>query len=619
MRKIIFIQLFFFYTCSVFAQASLAAEDMIDDIAVTTASGEKVAYTLVRDAIQKAQWYYMPAQSRLYEIMTASGRTPEPEFTLIKYQYNDPKNPGQLLEGGVLQFAIVMSPDNVALDNLRKALVAKVGNQNIRLAALPMKSAHVRLVTPKGDFIAEGTETAGIAPLLANQKMVFSLALTKIGTDIYNALVNSNTGMGVAVDFSYNGLTPPAGFKIIVNWDESYKFFSKNEIMRAKVAGMYSWFSGSAEYKREKQQIVQDLKMSRCITVEATSGEQVSDTMLYRYIDPILQKITTEMFNTSEFKNRMDSLLVAEALEKDTTVRKDDKGGLLNFFRISGGYSVAIKDIRMTKKVNDTISFNIKQLVERKSTAGGFVGLGKYSQAIKDKLAIVVAGGKWQSAFFVMPPVADDDDIGIKRVALEIKLMNNGKPYSSQVFNWTKDKQWTDRNGQPRSVAAFPLLELAKDDPEMRTKSFEVKATINAGNSVLDVVQQVPAGTTENNIALPLSLVDIIKVDPDLLTFKSTTPDSKLAYVTVAITNGTNKINGTIKPKIINGAPAGARPFYWLLPKANTAASPVTADITFNLTDGSTVKWKNNGKNLNDPGMSYEIVLQDADYLQPKQ
>jgi hypothetical protein len=596
------------------SQASLAAEDMIDDLTVTSGSGEKISYTVVRDAIQKSQWYYMPAQSRLYEIVTADHRT-EPEFTLIKYQYVDPRNRNELLEGGVLQFAIVMSPDNTTLENLRAALRSKVNDPNLRLAALPLRSANVRLVTPKGEFLAQGTETAGIAPLLANQKMVFSIGLSKIGTDVYDALVNSNTGMGVAVDFSYNGLTPPAGFKIIVNWDESYKFFSKNEITRAKVAGMYNWLSGSLEYKKEKQQIVQELKMNRCISVEAVSGETVSDTMLFHYIDPILQKITTEMFDASAFKSRMDSMLVAEALEKDTTQRKDKEGGILNFFRISGGKSIAVKDIRLTKKVNDTISFNVKQLVERKSTAGGFVGLGRYSKEIKDKLAIAIVGTNWQSAYFVLPPISDDDDIGIKRISLDIRLMNKGKMYNSQVFNWTKEKKWTDRNGTERAVAAFPLLELAKEDPAMKNMNFELVATINAGNSTLPLTQTVPVGNGENNIALPLSMVDIIKVDPELLTFKSITPDSKLAYVTVNLNNGTQSVNKSIKPVIVNGAATPPHPFYWLLPKI-PGGNPVAPNIVFTLTDGTKVNWKSNGRKLNEQGMSSEIILQDADYLQ---
>lgn len=616
MNRLLFILLLcLHYTPALLAQASLASEDIIDDVSVKSSSGEQLTYTLVRDAIQKDQWYYFPTQARLYEIKSAGGAT-EPEFTLLKYQYNNPQKPGELLEGGIIQFAIVLSPDNTSLSQLKSTLLVKTGNPRVRLGALPMKEASVKLVTPKGEFLAEGSETAGIAPLLATQKMVFSLTLSKIGTDIYDALVNSNTGMGVVVNFTYTGLTPPAGFKITVDWDESYKFFSKNEVTRAKVGGMYSWFCGSAEYKKEKQQIVKELKESKCIKVEAITGENFNDSMLYKYIDPILQKITAELFNTSDFNNRLDSMLVAASLSPDTAgPRRKQDGSLLNFLNVSVGKSVAIKDIRMVKKGRQEFNFNIKQLVERKSLAGGFVGLGRYPKAVKDKLAILIAGGKWESAYFILPPITDDDDIGIKKIGLEIKLTNKGRYYSGQVFNWTKTEGWTDRNGTKRTVAAFPLIELAKEDPEMKGKAFELKMSINSGNDEFTVIQEIPAGNTENNVALPMSIVDMVKVDPDLLTFRKLNPESQLDYVSVTLSDGTRTKRATILPRSLNGTAVVPRPVYWMLGKAG-GGHPVTAHIQFVLKNGKKINWKGNGNNLSDPGMSYEIILQDADYLE---
>lgn len=599
-----------------YSQASLAAEDMIDEVVVKNASGLEVTYTLVRDAIQREQWYYMPAQARLYEIKPVGSNEAEPEFNLIKYQYNNPKNPGELLEGGIIQFSLVMSPDAIAMQGLRAFVNQRGNSKNVRLSALPLKSAHVNLVTPKGDFIAEGSTVDGIAPVLSNAKMVFSVALTRIGTDVYDALTKSNTGMGVSVQFAYNGLTPPAGFTVTVDWDQAYNYFSKNEKKMASIAGAWKWLGGSASYASEKQKMTQELLQSKSIKVDVITGEQFTPEMVAKYLDPILARINTELFETDQFGRRMDSFLTARALSPDTSKPGgSDKGNaFFAFLKVNAHMSVAIKDIKIVKKGKEVISFNIKQLVERKSVSGGFVGLGAYSEAVRKKLQILIANGKWESAYFVLPPISDDDDIDIKRIAMEIRLMNKGKLYSSQVFNWTKEKKWTDRNGKERAVAAFPLIELAKDDPEMSDKTFELKATINSGKSVLNITQQISAGNSENNIALPLSLVDIVKVDPELLRFKSIDSTSKLAYVTVNMSNGSSQVNGSIKPKIINGAPTTPKPFYWLLPKSDMGI-PVVPNIVFTLADGTKVNWKNNGKKLNEPGMSYEVILQDADYL----
>jgi len=599
-----------------YAQASLAAEDMIEEVVVKNTAGMEVSYTLIRDAIQREQWYYMPAQARLYEIKPVGSNETEPEFNLIKFQYNNPANPGELLEGGIIQFSLVMSPDATAMQALRAFITQKTNNPNVRLSSLPLKTAHVNLVTPKGDFIAEGSTVEGIAPVLANSKMVFSVALTRIGTDVYDALTKSNTGMGVSVQFTYNGLTPPAGFEIYVNWQKTHEYFSKHEKKMASIAGAWKWLGGSASYASEKQKMTQELRQESAIRVKVTAGEQFGDDKIVKYMDPILARINTQLLEASQFGQKMDSFLTAMALTPDTTKPGgSDKGNaFFAFLKANAHMSVAVKDFRLISKIEDTISFSIKQLVERKSVAGGFVGLGAYSEAVRKKLQILIANGKWESAYFVLPPISDDDDIGVKRIAMELRLMNKGKLYSSQVFNWTKEKKWTDKNGKERAVAAFPLIELARDDPEMSDKTFEIDATINAGNSVLKIKEQTSAGNSENNIALPLSLVDIVKVDPELLTFKSLTPDAKLAFITVNLTNGTSQVNGSIKPKIINGVATSPRPFYWLLPKSD-AGSPVVPNIVFTLTDGTKVNWKGNGKKLNEPGMSYEIILQDADYL----
>src|SRR6266536_3052688 len=368
------------------SQASLASEDIIENVPIIV-SGEKVIYSLVRDGNQKNQWYYIPSQVRLYEIQKQDGKQ-EPEFTLIKYQFKNPKNSQELLEGGVIQFAVAMSPDNEGFNQLRNFIVGKTKNPKVRLGALPLKSASVTLISPKGEFLAEGVETTGIAPTMANNKMVFSVSLSKIGTDVYDALANSNTGMGVVVKYIYNGLTPPAGFRIIVDWQQLYDFVSKNEKIKLSVAGAYSWLGVSAKYSKEKEELKQQLLSSKAIKIEATLGEKFNDSALEKYLMPIVQKINDELFEKSQFMNKTDSMVTADALE-DAKPMKDSKGKTLEkFLSIAGGKSVKMRNVNMVRKDKQVIEFNVKQLVDRISVVGGFVGLGRYSEEIKKKLIV---------------------------------------------------------------------------------------------------------------------------------------------------------------------------------------------------------------------------------------
>src|ERR1043165_4978880 len=75
-------------TTRIYAQASLLTEDIIDDIKVKPGGDEKKAYTVtvVRDAFQREQWYYVPNAPRLVERIINGKRYPE--FALVKYQYD---------------------------------------------------------------------------------------------------------------------------------------------------------------------------------------------------------------------------------------------------------------------------------------------------------------------------------------------------------------------------------------------------------------------------------------------------------------------------------------------------------------------------------------------------
>src|SRR5688500_12456949 len=69
---------------TVHGQASLLTEDIIDDIPVKPGGDEKKAYsvTVVRDAYQRDQWYYVPNAPRLVERVIDGKRYPE--FALVK-------------------------------------------------------------------------------------------------------------------------------------------------------------------------------------------------------------------------------------------------------------------------------------------------------------------------------------------------------------------------------------------------------------------------------------------------------------------------------------------------------------------------------------------------------
>src|SRR5262249_20809046 len=103
-----------FFPSPALAQASLAAEDLIDEVEVAV-DGTKETYTVIRDAVRRDQWYYMPKTVRLYE-RTVQKKN-EPEFALLRHQYEDPAAPGGKVEVGSLVFAVTLgAPEGVQTD-----------------------------------------------------------------------------------------------------------------------------------------------------------------------------------------------------------------------------------------------------------------------------------------------------------------------------------------------------------------------------------------------------------------------------------------------------------------------------------------------------------------------
>jgi len=576
------------------AQASLAAEDKIDEVPVTI-DGVKESFTVIRDARTPEQWYYAPDRPRLFE-RTFQGRS-EPDFALIRYQFKDPKNPQSLLEGGLVQFAVSLGIPSEAIPQLVDAIgkKSKIPKEKIRLAALPMKSATVALYTPQGDFMASTPQGAGIAPTFATQKMVFSVALTKIGSDVYDELVKGNTGIPVAVEFTYSGVSPPLGFKVSVNWDQTYSFYSKDEKFRAR-ASVLGYFGATTDAERQK--IRETLEQNNCIKIEVITGSGFKMEDANKYIEPMLNRINQEI---------LENLKAPEKI----TPTEAGKPELSKAKFLTAGYSVAVKDVKKVKKGTETLTFDTREVVERKTVASGFAGIGRYPEPMRNKLVTIVPPGPWRSAFFVLPAVGDAEDLGINQVDLEIGLKTGDKVRESQVVMWRPKEGWKDKNGQPRTVLVFGLMGLGAGDAPLKNASFASKAKITLKREVLEVTQQSEVFSGETAITTPLAAVEAVAVDGSNLTWRRIKPEADLVFVNVTLQSGGKTFSPPrLQARRENGKWVEPGPMYWLIPKSSAA---VTAVIKFGLNDGRMIDWKHNGKDLRQALSSLEITLLDSD------
>ena len=565
------------------AQASLAAEDIIDEVPVKLGNETK-GYTVIRDALRPEQWYYAPKEPRLSEVLINGRR--EPEFDLVRYQFKDPADPEKLAEGGFLQFAMTLSVPPEAIQQLKASIAAqtKAKPETIRLAALPFKSATANLYIPKsGLLVASEPVGPGIAPTFSTQKMAYSMSLTKIGSDVYDTLANGTTGLLAGVEFTYTGLTPPVGFTVTVDWDQAYTFYSKDEKIRAQL-GIGSWLGAKAQVDRNK--LVETLKQNKVIEIDEIDNPDNGA----KYLEMILSRINSELLEQMKPPDK-----VPEAAAGDPNPDKSILDRLTGKFYAAGGYSVAIKDRKVVKKGREKVTFRSRHLQERKTIATGTLSLGVYADEVRRSHVRVVPPGPWKSAFFLLPNVGDAQEIGISQVDLELRLRKGNDTQSTQVAVWKPTGGWSGIGGTaPRSLVAFGLMDLYQKDPTMANVNFETITQITLKNDVLRVTDSLPVDD-QRAIVTPLSAVKVLRLDTTSLSWAGLEPTSKLVSMMVSVRAGDRSFNTLVKPRLLDSKLAPPAPVNWIMPRT---ATPVTATITFRLSDGTTINWSRNGQNL---------------------
>jgi hypothetical protein len=265
-------------------QASLAEDDR-DDITVQVA-GKPETVTVLRDARRPFQWYYVIDTPRLY-IRHADGKD-IPQFSLLRYEITDPNNPQTPVQAGLLQFAATLEMPGEILSAVKAKLAQKPGLDvnALQLSALAIKSAEVGLylndpTNSTAKLIASSYEGAGMAPTFASQKMAFSIPLTANGADVYNAVVNSPTGVLIWVKLNYEGLTPSVGVKVSVNWDQAFHHYSSDKKFAAR-ASYFGWFGAS--FNGEWQNIYNELTQNGDIKVEPILGNGFTQSDLEKVL-----------------------------------------------------------------------------------------------------------------------------------------------------------------------------------------------------------------------------------------------------------------------------------------------------------------------------------------------
>lgn len=596
---------------AVYAQASLADGDQVDFTIKIDGSEENV--TCVRDAIKPEQWYYVPNRPRLVEVRNTKTNKTKPVFALVKYQAKDPDDPENILTGGVLQASVNMALPTTGLDQLKKALAVYTGiaEGKLLIAPLSMSNAVVSVYTPGGEKMGDAPIAPNFGPTFANQSIPVQINLTELGADFSDALVKTGGGILITYVFDYNGLTPKCGFKVTVDWDQTYKHFSTS----TKAEASYnSWF-WSANAQTDISTVRDDLLTNKCIKVESIAGETFKAEEIDKYLMPILEAINKEIFEIET----PDEVEPANAASPN----KPSKS-----WGFSAGVSFSLKDVKKVKKGKTTYSMDRQMIVPRKTVAGGLIGIGDYSKEIQDELITLMPAGNWASGWFKLPYTDGVEDIGITSINLTVEVLDTkGKVVTKvpkQTAVWTESSGcWTDAKKNERETLVFTLADLYNTYKDTigdfsYKQTMKVTQKIGKKSVTLQFVNTVPMFNGEAAFTEPTTNIYPITINGDFLTwygddfryvsdeYEGKRSDLTAIAVTLKSSSPKNNVTGTITPDITE--------IVLLLDKGETEDLKVEGSFVFNSKAyKSTLKTKNL---LEDMGES--IYLTNEDYLPEK-
>ena len=571
----------FFSSHLAFSQASLHPDDIIEELVINY-EGIEDSFTVLCDAVNRSQWYYIPNAPRLTEILI--GGVPHPEFTLLRYQFVDDGAPGGIKDGGIIQFSTSLSAEPAAInalkEELRAILQARPGGApaNLALAPLPLKSAEALIYSPTDGQLVTNSFGSGLAPIFASQKAPFALYLSRNGADINDALVgnsvNSNTGIPIAIVFTFHGLTPPAKLKITANYRKIFNHYSSDQAFAAR-ASYFGLFGATSEIRWSS--IRENLSIDGALKVERITNEEIDEKVMDEVMQGVMKRINDNIFQT------MSPPPTIPPANATTPSVKGRFGG--------AGYNASFKNVEQISDVDDVFEWVERKIVERKTLAGGFIGLGQYPQDVRNRAVQFVPGFDWSTAHFVLPDIGYIDNL--TQVTIRTDLLNGDKIVSNQTKTglWKPSTGWRSvPNNQPINNLNFAIAPLLQNGIPASSLKFRTTTTVIQNGRATELTNTQDLVNGGFPIATPEEGLKTVIFDPSDLNFSSLIESVDLLRVGVTMRIGDRSFQSTIQPRLEEGILKRPNPLVWVVKNEEAEALPIRVNLRYEYKAGSSLQ-----------------------------
>jgi hypothetical protein len=574
------------------AQASLAAENTIDDIKVTTRYGKEKVYTVFQDNQKKDQWYYMPNELRVAEEIDVNNKV-KPKMTILRYQYQDIKTK-ENTEGGVLVASFTYAIEPEVVEDVKRHIERVSGVKNVRLSAIPLKSSDIDFLSDSNKFIGDvDAKVSFKGATSASQEIVVSYDLTKLGASVFKTLASSNGGIPIRASITYNGLTAPCGYKINGNWSDVYSYFEKQtkKEVGVKFLGLKG---GATDTKKKVRETLRNIKGMKVEIVECESAGDSTSNLDESNMYALITKIQNEVFSDS-MMDRASELAKLQSLlinENDPDVKKRLVDMMVSAeSSINFGVQRSVKDIKKRRSGRINYDFSRQRMVTRPTSFGGLLSFAKYGMdeetLIKEGYIVDVdVNSDFPSVIMGLPHINPDFDL--RSISIEVSHKFSDGRIHSEARQWTSEtEKWATPMGAQVDYMQFNMIG-ETDKSRVNEPEFHVVLKVVSGipNASFTINETIKLNSGERFIDALESLTDQVIVDGSVLDYaKLTNEPSHLAFAKVELKKGDLTIQKNLKPFFTNGNANPPNPICLYFPKGN---GPTTSKVTYFRKTGTT-------------------------------
>lgn len=419
----------------------------------------------------------------------------------------------------------------------------------VSLASLPIASTQLSLYDGTGQVVDTFSPTRGAAPEYATKTINYTLELGKYAADISEALLTSQTGIFMVLRRDYEVLSAPLAYKIVINYDKALQEYRRNSdtVEQAVLFASYQ-LPDSAE--KEKKAIVERFERD-ILKAYARDGDPVSLASIdTKTLQALVGRINRELLQ-EEWAQKSVNLKTLSPTKKSQS------------FDIQSLSVPAVRDSGpVTKDTNGVPAVNVQRNPPEAAARGGtetllpgyryrehksvitqgFLSIVGYDQSVRDVLLVDEPSPEWEYAYFLLPGVGDDPQIGVRRVVTKIVLRIKNRSWREQTTTWEIGKGWTLADGKkPRAwgILSFPLEEARQEfgEAELQKSEFHIDQEIRCALGKLYTLSSsytVNVFDGKSMIAAPLECVQPVIFD--LSNFRWNTPEYAFYSSQITIT-----------------------------------------------------------------------------------